>query len=132
MADTLEKLEIEIVHKSQGADSAVNAVTRSVSSLGKSLDKTADATRRFSRAFQTGFVRIFRSETQAISNFAKNTLRRLNEGIKSLTKNVKSSITPLSTLFSSLKRIAFYRLIRSAIKAITQAFQEGPTANQHL
>ena len=125
MADTLEKLEIEIVHKSQGADSAVNAVTRSVSSLGKSLDKTADATRRFSRAFQTGFVRIFRSETQAISNFAKNTLRRLNEGIKSLTKNVKSSITPLSTLFSSLKRIAFYRLIRSAIKAITQAFQEG-------
>ena len=42
------------------------------------------------------------------------TIGKLKENLKSIT-----------TIFKSLGRIAFYRAIRSAIKAITQAFSEG-------
>ena len=37
----------------------------------------------------------------------------------------KKAQQPLGTFMASLKRIAFYRFIRSIIKSITQAFQEG-------
>ena len=37
----------------------------------------------------------------------------------------KKAIKPLGNFISSLKRIAFYRIIRGIIKSITQAFSEG-------
>ena len=44
---------------------------------------------------------------------------------RSAVNHVKKFGEGLSNVVSSLKRIAFYRIIRSVIKAITQAFQEG-------
>ncbi|MBO5967261.1 MAG: hypothetical protein J6S14_02045 [Clostridia bacterium] len=38
---------------------------------------------------------------------------------------VKKNLEGVSTIFKSLGRIAFYRLIRAAIKAVSQAFDEG-------
>lgn len=42
-----------------------------------------------------------------------------------LAVKVKQSTASLAHLFSAIKRIALYRLIRSAIREITQGFQEG-------
>ena len=44
---------------------------------------------------------------------------------RSAVNHVKKFGEGLSNVVSSLKRIAFYRIIRGVIKAITQAFQEG-------
>ena len=46
-------------------------------------------------------------------------------GIKEVGDAAKKSEKPLGNFLSSLKRIAFYRIIRGLIKSITQAFQEG-------
>lgn len=52
--------------------------------------------------------------------------------VKSLSKNIasvgnatKKANKPLGNFLNSLKRIAMYRILRSIIKSITQAFQEG-------
>lgn len=45
--------------------------------------------------------------------------------IKNIGSAAKKSNAGLGTFLSSLKRIAFYRFIRSIIKSITEAFQEG-------
>lgn len=68
---------------------------------------------------------------KAISNSAKNiaaagsSTAKVSEGIKDIGKSAKSTNSPLSTFLSSIKRIAFYRIIRSVIKSITEAFSEG-------
>ena len=56
---------------------------------------------------------------------AGNGMSQAASGVKSLSKEASKSKSPLENLISSLKRIAFYRLIRSVIKAITKAFSEG-------
>ena len=48
-----------------------------------------------------------------------------SKGVKELAKEASKSQKPLSNFISSLKRIAFYRMIRSIIKSISQAMQEG-------
>ena len=47
------------------------------------------------------------------------------KGMKKLGDAASKATSPLQTLLSSVKRIAFYRMIRSAIKAVTEALQEG-------
>ena len=47
------------------------------------------------------------------------------KGIKKLGDAASKATSPLQTLFSSIKRIAVYRMIRSALKAVTEALQEG-------
>ena len=48
-----------------------------------------------------------------------------SKGVKELAKEASKSQKPLSGFIASLKRIAFYRMIRSIIKSIAQAMQEG-------
>lgn len=45
--------------------------------------------------------------------------------LKSMAKSVLNTAKSFGIFFSQLKRIATYRLIRSALKEITQGFQEG-------
>ena len=56
---------------------------------------------------------------------AEKATKGASEGVKQLAKEAKKSKSPLENFISSLKRIAFYRIIRGIIKSITQAFQEG-------
>lgn len=50
---------------------------------------------------------------------------RAAKGIEKVGQAAKKANKPLGNFLSSLKRIAFYRIIRGIIKSITQAFQEG-------
>ena len=54
-----------------------------------------------------------------------STTTRTTETIRSLGKESEHSASGLGKLLKSLGRIAYYRMIRSAIKAITKAFSEG-------
>ena len=56
---------------------------------------------------------------------AEKAAKGASEGVKQLSKEAAKSKSPLDNFVSSLKRIAFYRIIRGIIKSITQAFQEG-------
>lgn len=48
-----------------------------------------------------------------------------SSAMKDIGKSAKSASKPLGVLLSSLKRIAFYRAIRSAIKSVADAMREG-------
>ena len=63
--------------------------------------------------------------TEAALEKAKKAAEEAAKGIEEVSKASSKSNGPLSTFVASLKRIAFYRIIRSIIKAITQALQEG-------
>lgn len=104
MADTLETLEIEIVHKSTDAVAEIKRVAAAIESLGSSLSKI--------KSFSAG-------AQKATSSAAK--------GMKEVSKAAEKTKAPLENFLSSLKRIAMYRVLRTIIKSITQAFQEGLT-----
>jgi len=74
--------------------------------------------------------------TSAVHAF-RDSLRGLGKGTLSIgkslgkrmlgnfTKDIKSAVSTMGNLFSSFKRIAMYRGLRTAIKAITQGFATG-------
>ena len=60
-----------------------------------------------------------------IGKQAADGAKETGKGIKFVANEAKKASSPLSNFVASLKRIAFYRILRSVIKSITQAFQEG-------
>ena len=50
---------------------------------------------------------------------------RAAKGVEQVGKAAEKANKPMNNFLSSLKRIAYYRIIRGIIKSITQAFQEG-------
>lgn len=60
-----------------------------------------------------------------LSKFGKMAKDVGKKGFASLTGSIGKSVKSLGVFFNQIKRIAVYRLIRSALKAITQGFQEG-------
>jgi len=67
-----------------------------------------------------------RKINQVSSSLSK--LRSTNTKIRVESKDVdkaKKKVSALSNILNSLKRIVFYRMVRSAIKAVSEAFSEG-------
>ena len=63
-----------------------------------------------------------------VNTNADKAARSLNSAataVSNVGNAAKKAQSPLQNFVASLKRIAFYRFIRSIIKGITQAFQEG-------
>lgn len=71
-------------------------------------------------------TRALQKQKQAAKDGAKG-LKDFKDKLKENTQAAKHHASALEKITSAVKRIAFYRLIRSAIKAVTQAFREGIT-----
>lgn len=71
------------------------------------------------------FGKLFNAVKKVVSGVAKLAVGGITKWFENMRDSVKSVLNPLDKLFSSLSRIAFYRLIRSAIKAVTDALKEG-------
>lgn len=56
---------------------------------------------------------------------ASKSIAEIPQATKEVGDAAKKANTPLKNFIASLKRIAFYRILRGIIKSITQAFQEG-------
>ena len=137
MADTLESLEIEVKHSATGAAGEIKQVASAVRSLGRALEKVLPTLSAFQKVMgnsQINLTPIDNHTTQiadTINNVktaasgAGKAATSVSKGIKDISKAANNSKSPLENFISSLKRIAFYRIIRSILKSITQAFQEG-------
>lgn len=69
-----------------------------------------------------------RTEVEETGDAAKKAaapVAQLSKKIRDVGNAAKSTKKPMSTFISSLKRIAFYRMLRTIIKEIGQAFSEG-------
>lgn len=135
MADTLESIEIQITHSASGAASSIKAVANAIQSVGTALEKTLPKLKVFNDLIQGNTFNFNDNHTTQIAETINNVkqsaskasgaTKEVAKSVQSLGKAAKSSKSPLETFVDSLKRIAFYRIIRSIIKSITQAFQEG-------
>lgn len=65
------------------------------------------------------------SVLKTLGKIGKSSVKGIANAFKSIGASAKSYMKPIASLLGSIGRIAFYRMIRSAIKAVTQAFQEG-------
>lgn len=135
MADTLESLEIEVKHSATGVADEIKQVTSAVRSLGRALGNVVPMMKAFRLALDGGIININDNSTRQVADTINNiktgassagkAMKDASSGVSALSKAASKSLKPLGTFVSSLKRIAFYRFIRSIIKAITEAFQEG-------
>lgn len=135
MADTLESLEIEVKHSASGAADEINSVASAIRSVAKALDKALPNLKVFNDLMGKGTVSVTNNSTTQVADTINNVSKAASKaqmatqeagnGIKEMSKEASKSAKPLGNFLSSLKRIAFYRIIRGIIKSITQAFQEG-------
>lgn len=135
MADTLESLEIQVKHSASGAADEITKVASAVRSLNRALEKALPNFRLYREIMggtpvsfndnrTTQIAETINNTKQAASGAGKAT-QQAAKGMKDLTKQASKSKGPLDNFVASLKRIAFYRFLRTIIKEITQAFQEG-------
>ena len=126
------------------AAKSLDGVVKSTKDAGKASAEAADSVKKVSEANQ-GFAKLSDSvkkyatqinKASAVSKTFKNIfsgaggiLKTIGRGalvpIKAVGKAIGESFGKIGTVFSAIKRIAFYRLIRSAIKMVTQALKEG-------
>ena len=134
MADTLESLEIEVKHSATGAAEEINNVTAAIRSMSRAIKTALPRLMALNEALGGGSLAFNNIDAEVtatvnnVSNVSKSAGRAtqtLSRGLRSMSNAAKKANGPLQNFLSSLKRIAFYRFIRSVIKAITQAFSEG-------
>lgn len=74
----------------------------------------------------TSAVHAFRDSLRGLGKGALSIGKSLGKRmLGNFTKDIKSAVSTMGNLFSSFKRIAMYRGLRTAIKAITQGFATG-------
>lgn len=64
-------------------------------------------------------------QTEAALEKAASAANQASTAVKEIGNSAKQAKSPLKTLIDSLKRIAFYRVIRSIIKSVAKAFSDG-------
>lgn len=139
MADTLESLEIEVKHSASGAADEINKVSTAVMKLGIALNGVPSKMRKLVEVMNavkgSPTINISESNTTQVADTINNVqqaaskagsaTQEASKGVKELSKSASKAKSPLSNFVASLKRIAFYRFLRTIIKEIAQAFQEG-------
>ena len=125
MADTLESLEIEVKHKASGADRQLNNTAKAVKNLSRETSSASKNMQSLANAFSRGAIKALHNTTGSISRLVNGPLKVLKSSLGDIKGRVENAFPRLRTLFSSLSRIAFYRVIRTAIKEIGEAFKEG-------
>lgn len=109
-----------VVSDTQEVTSTTEAAGRSIDWLGNSLKSSVSLLSSFSSVLK-GIGGVGKTAVGAISAIPKALGGRF-------IGNLKSSVQGLGNFFNSIKRIALYRLIRTALKEITQGFAEGQKA----
>ena len=135
MADTLESLEIEVKHSATGAADEISKVASAVKKLGKALEKTMPDLKVFNDLMKGSSINFNDNHTTQVAETINNVKQSAGKagkatkeaarGVRELSKEAAKGKTPLKNFVDSLKRIAFYRIIRAILKSITQAFKEG-------
>lgn len=111
----------------QETESVLDSVKRTLQSVGESAKEVGET---ISNAFSFARhgVSVLGNTLDWIRDGFRDTKNMASSGavsIGSFVKEVSKGKSPLDNFVGSLKRIAFYRFIRSIIKAITQALSEG-------
>lgn len=120
MAD-IENLSIVISASADDAIRKINALSASIGGLGKATSHVdakpvADSMVKVASTTETA--------EKSTTSF-RDRLKSLADHMRNAGSSAKSGTAGISGFVASLKRIAYYRFIRSILKEITQAFRDG-------
>ena len=107
------------------ARKAASAVKTAFSPIGGFLKGVFNGVISVVKKLTSLFGKLLNAVKKVVSGVAKLAVGGITKWFENMRDSVKKVLNPLNKLFSSLSRIAFYRLIRSAIKAVTDALKEG-------
>jgi len=142
----LDDLKIKISVDPKEAQRGIRAIASALDTMAKGSSKTAQALRNITAGLDDmGKKSVEAStKTEQTAEQTASALKRVGEyakaaakgGVSMLAKGltapfkvagaaIKGVVGKLTTLWEAIKRVAFYRLIRTAIKEVTQALREG-------
>ena len=126
MADnTIDNLSIQVT---ASAEEASRIFDRLASNAGKLKSATSGAAKGMHDAADAADdMGTATQEAGEQSGRAQKPVRDLSKEVKEAGKKAKEGSSGLKTFWESLKRIAFYRAVRSIIRGITDAFKTGIT-----
>lgn len=116
---TVENISISVRTNADKAATKINALSLAL----EKLENTAHQAQYANTAVSNTMTQVS-SSGRAANSGAKSAAR----GISDVEKSAKKVQSPLGNFVASLKRIAFYRFLRTVIKEIAQAFKEGLTS----
>ena len=129
---TIENLDIQISASANDAASKIGRLASALSgvrgpstSAKSGLKDVSDGAKVVSGGIQeaTGKIQNLRKE----ANLSGKSTSSLGRFIQNVGERAKKSTSGINSFISSLKRIAFYRAVRSIIREISDAFKEGST-----
>lgn len=142
----LDDLKIKISVDPKEAQKGIRAIASALDTMAKGSSKTAQALRNITAGLDDmGKKSVEATEkTEETAEKTSTALQRVGEyakkaakgGVSLLAKGltapfklagaaIQGVVGKISTLWAAIKRVAFYRLIRTAIKEVTQALREG-------
>lgn len=151
MADNnlqLDDLKIKISVDPEQAKRGIKTIADALDAMAKGSSKTAQAIRNITAQLDDMGEKSVEASTKTEESAEKTSsaLARIGEyakraatgGVSLLAKGltapfrlagnvIQGVVGKITTLWQAIKRVAFYRLIRTAIKEVTQALREGIT-----
>ncbi len=116
------KTSIDLRAMFKYVDESVRKVKESIDGMGKSSGSNSSV-----RSINNATKSV--SKLKAVASSALGVMKKLGSAMAVPFKGIGGGLTKFTDkiggLFSSLKRIAMYRLLRTALREIGQAFQEG-------
>lgn len=121
--NTIDNLSIQVVASAERAISTFNRLASGASGLKNAANGAAGGMQNAAQGAQDMGNATQQAGTQ--SGKARPNIKGVGKDAKDAGDNAKKGSSGLATFWQSLKRIAYYRMIRSIIKGIGQAFREG-------
>jgi len=113
---TVENISISVKTNADKAATKINALSLALERLENTARSAQTANTATSSAM--GNLTVSAQRAQSASS-------RAAKGIEEVAKSAKKAESPLGNFVASLKRIAFYRMLRTIIKEIASALKEG-------
>ena len=120
---TIDNLDIQITSSANGAVSALDRLASSAGVLREAAIRAGGGLRDLAAGAKDAGTATQEAGQQA-GNAEKHT-RNFGRASEEAGKAAKRGTAGISSFWQALKRVAYYRFIRSIIKEISQAFKEG-------
>ena len=119
----LEKLASGLGKMAEALGTMSTVKTAGISRVAKAVSKLGEATKKANAEFGEKGENADESKGGVVGWLKKMT--GYGKSVKDIKENVKKSIEPIKKLGKAIGRVALYRAIRAALKAIVQATKEG-------
>jgi hypothetical protein len=121
--NTIDNLSISVVASAEKAINTFDRLASGASGLKSAANGAAGGMQDMAQGAKDAGTATQQAGTQA--GKARPNIKGVGKDAKDAGENAKKGSSGLATFWQSLKRIAYYRMIRSVIKAISEAFKEG-------